>query len=349
MQYRALGAGNDAPQVSVICLGSMTWGQQNSEGEAHQQMDLAVERGVNFIDTAEMYPVPTDEPTQGLTEAYIGSWLGKRSDRDRLFIATKASGPNAERFHYLRGGPRLTADHMTRALDASLRRLQTDYVDLYQIHWPERSTNRFGKLGFVAQDDADAIPLEETLEGLHRLVDSGKIRRVGISNETPWGTMRYLQLAEKHGWPRVASIQNPYSLINRTYDIGLAEVSYRERCGLLAYSPLAFGVLSGKYLDGAQPDGARLCRWGDQFPRYQQPRALTATKRYVELAQQHGLDPAQMALAWVNRQPFVTSSIIGATTPEQLASNIASVDLTLSDDVLAGIEAIHRDDPSPAP
>ena len=336
-------------RVSRICLGSMTWGEQNSESEAHAQLDYALDQGVNFIDTAELYPVPPKAETQGRTESYIGSWLARRGNRDRVVLATKVVGPGDWVSYFRDGRPRLDRANIEAALDASLRRLQTDYVDLYQLHWPDRSTNFFGRLGYQSEPDApDTVPIEETLAVLADLVASGKVRTIGVSNETPWGTLRFVELARRNGWPRIVSIQNPYSLLNRTFEIGLAEIADREAVGLLAYSPLAFGVLSGKYLDGARPPGSRLALFS-RFDRYNSPEAERATRAYVALAREHALDPAQMALAYVNGRPFLTSNIIGATTPEQLAANIASIDLALPDEVLSGIEAIHVGQPNPAP
>ncbi|OOG23983.1 NADP(H)-dependent aldo-keto reductase [Thioalkalivibrio denitrificans] len=332
--------------VSVICLGTMTWGEQNTEAEAHSQLDLALERGVNFIDTAELYAVPPRAETQGLTETFIGNWLKRTGRRDEVVLASKVSGPG-EWVEYIRGGPRLDRAHMTEALEGSLRRLGTDYLDLYQIHWPARPTNFFGKLGYEHQQDPDATPIEETLEVLDGFVRQGRVRHVGISNETPWGTMEYLRLARERGWPRVVSIQNPYSLLNRSFEVGLAEMAIRERVGLLAYSPLGFGVLSGKYLDGAPPN-ARITLF-PRFSRYSNEQGVAATRAYVELARAHELSPAQMALAFVNSRPFLTSTIIGATTLEQLEENIASADLTLSDEVLEAIENIHLRHPNPCP
>ncbi len=343
MQIRPLG--NTGIDVSRLCLGTMTFGEQNTEAEAHAQLDRAVAFGVNFIDAAEMYPVPPKAETQGLTESYVGSWLKGRQSRDDVVIATKAAGPGIK---HIRGGPRLTRAHLHEAIDASLARLNTDYVDLYQLHWPDRSTNFFGRLGYTHDEDEQATDLEETLSALKELVDAGKVRAVGLSNETPWGVMRCLQLAESLGLPRVASIQNPYNLLNRTFEVGLAEIAHREQVGLLAYSPLAFGVLSGKYLDGARPPGARLTLW-DRFSRYSSDQAIDATRAYVELAREHALDPAQMALAYVNSRSFLTSNIIGATTMEQLESNLASESLVLADDVIEGIEAIHHRLPNPSP
>jgi aryl-alcohol dehydrogenase-like predicted oxidoreductase len=334
--------------VSELCLGTMTFGEQNSEAEAHAQLDTAMAAGINFIDTAEIYPVPPRAETQGLTERHIGTWLKQRGGRDRLVLASKVAGPGAW-ISYLRdGGNRLDRPNIAAALDASLARLQTDYLDLYQLHWPDRETNFFGKLGYEPSAEDRSIPLLETLEALAEQVQAGKVRHIGLSNETPWGLMTCLRLAERHGLPRPVTIQNPYNLLNRSFEIGLAEVALRERCGLLAYSPLGFGVLSGKYLNGVRPPGARLTLF-QRFSRYSDPEAERATSAYVALARRHGLDPAQMALAWVTGRPFVTSSIIGATTLEQLAGNLASLDLTLSEEVIAGIEAIHRGQPNPAP
>ncbi|UYG08103.1 NADP(H)-dependent aldo-keto reductase [Halomonas sp. M4R1S46] len=343
MQTRPLGT--TGIDVSRLCLGTMTFGEQNTEAEAHEQLDRAVAFGINFIDTAEMYPVPPRAETQGRTEAYIGSWLKARGSRDDVIIATKASGPGLE---HIRGGPRLTREHLHRAIDDSLARLQTDYVDLYQLHWPDRRTNYFGRLGYQHDEEEDATDLEESLSALQELLQAGKVRAVGLSNETPWGVMRALHLAGTLGLPRVASVQNPYSLLNRSFEVGLAEIAHRESVGLLAYSPLAFGKLSGKYLDGARPANARLTLF-ERFQRYNTPLADEATRAYVELAREHGLDPAQMALAFVNSRRFLTSNIIGATTMDQLESDLASESLRLEDDVLDAIEAIHQRYPNPCP
>ncbi|MCK2185403.1 NADP(H)-dependent aldo-keto reductase [Halomonas getboli] len=343
MQTRPLG--RTGLDVSRLCLGTMTFGEQNTEAEAHEQLDRAVAFGVNFIDTAEMYPVPPKAETQGLTESYVGSWLKARGARDDVIIATKAAGPGLD---HIRGGPRLTREHLHQAIDDSLARLQTDYVDLYQLHWPDRRANFFGRLGYEHDAEEDATSLEESLSALQELVQAGKIRAVGLSNETPWGVMHALQLAERQGLPRVASVQNPYSLLNRSFEVGLAEIAHREDVGLLAYSPLAFGKLSGKYLDGAWPEGARLTLY-ERFQRYNNPQADEATRAYVEIAREHGLDPAQMALAYVNSRSFLTSNIIGATSMAQLESNLASESLRLDDEVLAAIEAVHQRIPNPSP
>jgi len=346
MRYTTLG--RTQIQVSTLCLGTMTFGEQNSEAEAHLQLDRAMDAGINFIDTAEMYPVPPRAETQGLTEQYIGSWLAKRGRRDRLIIATKVAG-GADWLPYLRdGSPRLDRRNIEAALDASLKRLQTDYVDLYQLHWPDRQTNFFGKLGYRIPTADEGTPLLETLTVLDDLVKSGKVRHIGVSNETPWGLMKILQLSEQYKLPRPVSIQNPYSLLNRTFEIGLAEIAHLEDCGLLAYSPLGFGVLSGKYLHGARPAGARLTLY-ERFARYSSPQADRATQAYVELARNLGLNPAQMALAWISVQPFITSTIIGATDLQQLESNLQSLDLHLSESILEEIESIHQQQPNPCP
>jgi len=340
--------GKTGIDVTSICLGTMTWGEQNTEAEAHEQLSYACdERGINFIDTAELYPVPPKADTQGRTEQYIGSWLNQRGRRDDLVIATKACGPG-EWVNYFRGGPRHTKAHLDAAIDASLARLQTDYVDLYQLHWPDRPTNFFGQLGYTHVDGADETPIDEILTALESLVVSGKVRAIGLSNETPWGVMTFLEIARREGLPVVASIQNPYSLLNRTFEIGLSEIAHRESVGLLAYSPLAFGVLSGKYLGGKRPEGARLTLF-DRFSRYSNPEATRATEAYAALAAEHGLSLTAMALAYVTSRPFVTSNIIGATSMEQLKENIDTHDLKLSDAVLDGIEAIHVSQPNPSP
>ena len=344
MQYRRLG--HSDIEVSLIGLGTMTWGEQNTEAEAFEQLDYALEQGVNLIDAAEMYPVPPREETQGRTERYIGSWLAARGNRERVVLASKVAGPGM--IDYLRGGPRLNREHIEQALSDSLKRLQTDYLDLYQVHWPARATNFFGQLGYVHDPDDDATPIEETAAALKELVASGRVRRIGISNETPWGFMQWIRAHDRGLAERIVSIQNPYSLLNRSFEAGLAEMAIREDAGLLAYSPLAFGMLSGKYLDGARPAGARLTLY-ERFQRYSNPQGLAATAEYARLAREHGLSPAQLALAFVNRQPFVTSNLIGATTMEQLRENIASVDIELPDSALEGIEAIHARYTYPCP
>ena len=348
MIYNKLGATNI--DVSILCLGSMTFGEQNTEHDAHQQLDYAVSQGMNFIDTAELYAIPPKTETYGLTEAYIGSWLKRSAKRNDVVLATKVAGPADGWLPHIRDEKtrRLDRRNIEAALHDSLKRLQTDYVDLYQLHWPDRKTNFFGQLGYNHVVDDDAIAIEETLGVLNDLVTQGKIRYIGLSNETPWGMMRFVELADKLNMPRVVSVQNPYSLLNRTFEIGLAEVAMREQVGLLAYSPLGFGVLSGKYLNGARPEGARLTLFPD-YNRYSNANAVAATADYVQLARDHGLDPAQMALAYINSRQFVTSNIIGATTMEQLKSNIESASITLSVEVIEQIENIHSRYPNPSP
>ena len=350
MQYRKLGSSD--LNVSEICLGTMTWGEQNNEAEGHQQMDYAVDHGVNFFDTAELYPVPPKPDTFGRTEKIIGSWFKKHGNRDKITLATKVAGRQAQMPWFRpelnkKGGPTLSRDNILQAVDSSLERLQTDYIDLYQLHWPDRPSNFFGQLGYKHRE-AESIAIEESLSALSELVTAGKVRYVGVSNETPWGLMQFTQLADRMGLPRITSIQNPYSLLNRTFEIGLAEAAIKEQVPLLAYSPLAMGVLSGKYLNGQCPEGSRLALF-ERFTRYDGPIVEQATQRYVDLAAEYELDPSQMALAFVNQQPFVGSNIIGATTMAQLMTNICSTELHLSDEIIKKIECIHREIPNPSP
>lgn len=335
-------------EVSQLGLGTMTFGEQNSEADAHAQLDLAIRSGINLIDTAEMYPVPPRPETQGLTEQYIGSWLKQRGSRDKIILASKVAGPSRGNDASIRPDMALDRKNIRAALDASLKRLNTDYLDLYQLHWPQRQTNFFGKLGYQYSETTAQVTLLETLEALTEQVRAGKIRYIGVSNETAWGVMRYLQLAEKHELPRIVSIQNPYSLLNRSFEVGLAEISQHEGVELLAYSSLAFGTLSGKYLNGAQPAGARNTLFS-RFTRYSGEQSQQAIAEYVALARQHQIDPSQMALAYVRQQPFVASTLLGATTLEQLQTNIDSFNLTLNAEILEGIEAIHRRFTYPAP
>lgn len=345
METRKLGRTD--LNVSLICLGTMTWGQQNTESEAHEQMDYALDHGVNFFDTAEMYPVPNRAETVGRTEAYIGSWMAARKSREKIILATKVAGPS--NMAMPRGGsPGLDAANIRLAIDASLQRLGTDVIDLYQVHWPARHTNYFGRLGYVHDETHVPVAIGETFEAMADLIRVGKVRHIGLSNETPWGLMQFVNAAESAGIGRPASIQNPYSLLNRSFEVGLAEMAIREDVGLLAYSPLAFGALSGKYLDGQNPKGARLTLF-PEFGRYLAPLGRAATQAYVDIAGQAGLDRAQMALAYVNTRRFVTSTIIGATTMDQLAANIASTQITLTTDVVNAIEAAHENHTYPSP
>jgi aryl-alcohol dehydrogenase-like predicted oxidoreductase len=346
MKYKQLG--NTKIDVSIICLGTMTWGEQNSQSDAFEQMDYALDTGVNFFDCAELYSIPPNADTYGSTETIIGNYIAQRKNRDKFILASKIAGPGEGWVDHIREGKtKFNKQHISTAVNDSLKRLKTDYIDLYQLHWPERKTNFFGQLGYNATEDS-FTSIRETLEALNELVIAGKIRHIGLSNETPWGVMSFLNTAIELNLPKIVSVQNPYSLLNRSYEIGLAEISYREGCGLLAYSPLGFGTLSGKYLNQAQPADARITLWPD-YSRYTNPQAVTATKKYVALAKEHDLDPAQMALAYINTRPFLTSNIIGATTMEQLKSNIESINVNLSDEVLEGIEEIHTEHPNPRP
>ncbi len=347
MQMNPLG--KTEISVSVIGLGTMTWGEQNTETEAHAQLDMAFSHGVNLIDTAELYPVPARAETTGRTEDYIGTWLKARQNREQVILATKVIGAS-ERLTWIRGGKAcLDKSNIHLAVEASLKRLQTDYIDLYQVHWPDRETNCFGQLGYKHDPHDTSVSILETLSALSELVQAGKIRYIGLSNETPWGMMQYLNLSHEHALPRAASIQNPYNLLNRTFEVGLAEMAIKEHSGLLAYSPMAFGALSGKYLDGSRPQRSRLAMFGDYFGRYMSEPALQATRQYASIAREAGLTPAQMALAFINQQPFVTSNLIGATTLEQLQENIASSDIVLTPDVLKAIEQVHLACSNPCP
>ncbi len=345
MEFRKLGKTDI--DVSVICLGTMTWGEQNTLEEAHEQLDYSLDNGINFIDTAEMYPVPPNKETYSLTEQYIGKWEKMRTQRDKFILATKIVGPFWD--DYIRGGKNtFNKEHLLKAIDSSLDRLGTDYVDLYQLHWPERKTNYFGQLGYTVQDEEPWTAIEEVLETLDEIKKSGKVREFGLSNETPWGTMEFLRISGEKGLPRMASIQNPYNLLNRSYEVGMAEISHREQCGLLAYSPMAFGALSGKYLGGKKPAGCRLTIW-EYFERYNNPQAVKATQAYAEIAEKYNISLAQMSLAYVNTRPFVTSNIIGATKMHQLKENIESISVKLSDEILKEIDAVHVKHPNPSP
>ncbi|WP_200914944.1 aldo/keto reductase [Jeongeupia sp. HS-3] len=344
MQYRTL-PGTDL-KVSSICLGTMTFGEQNSEPDAHAQLDAATAAGVNFIDTAEMYPVPGRGETQGRTEQYIGSWLAKQP-RDKVIVATKVAGPNRG-MDWIRGGPQLNAAQIVAACDASLARLQTDYIDLYQVHWPARAVPMFGASQYdPAEEKPDTPAISEQLEALSKLVTAGKVRYLGTSNETAWGVAEWGHAADANGLPRMKTIQNVYNLINRTFETGLVEACHREQVSLLVYSPLAFGLLSGKYIAGAPADG-RLSRFPQFGSRYRKPFVDEAVAAYAALAREHGLTPTQLALAFVHSRWFVASTIIGATTLAQLGENIGSSEITLSAELEAGIEKLYRQYHSPA-
>lgn len=347
MEMRRLGLTD--VRVSLICLGTMTFGRQNTEAEGHAQMDYAFEKGVNFFDTAELYAIPPSAETHGKTEEIVGSWLKKTGRRKDVVIATKVAGAGAP--PWIRGGKAaLVRDQIFAACDASLGRLGTDYIDLYQTHWPDRPVNTFGRLDFdgAAVTGQEEERILETLQAMQDLIKAGKIRHIGVSNETPWGVMTHLKLHAVRNLPRIASIQNPYNLLNRTFDIGLGEMAIHEKVGLLAYSPLGGGTLTGKYVGGALPAGTRRAI-DARKSRYSRPREDEAVTAYLDIAKRHGLDPAQMALAFVNRQPHLTSTIIGATSLEQLKINIASADVTLPDEVLAEINAVHDKTPNPCP
>ncbi len=342
--------GKTGLQVSKICLGTMTFGEQNTESEAHEQLDYALTQGINFIDTAELYAVPPSANTQGLTEKYIGTWLKKRGKRDDLIIASKVTGPQPA-FTWIRDQKNLSfsKDQINTAIELNLKRLQTDYLDLYQLHWPERKTNFFGKLGYAHdKNDTWQDNFEEVLGTLQDLVKAGKIRHIGLSNETPWALHRCLHLAETQDLPRIASVQNPYSLLNRSYEVGLAEMSIREEVSCLPYSPLAFGLLSGKYHKKQDNPDNRINQF-KQMSRYNGKASWEATGRYLEIAEKYGLSLATMALAFINQQPFVTSNIIGATNMDQLKENINSINVSLSDDCIKEINAVHSEISNPAP
>ena len=349
MQLKPLA--NTGILVPEICLGTMTFGEQNSQAEAFEQLEYALDQGLFFWDTAEMYPVPPKPETQGATETILGNWIAQRGNRDQLFIASKIAGPSQGGSHIRDGQTRFTAAEISSAIDGSLKRLQSDYIDLYQLHWPQRPTNFFGKLGYgnaEAQQNTEITALEETLSALSDEIKKGRIRYIGLSNETPWGTLKFLHLAEKLGLEKFISVQNPYSLLNRTYEIGMSEIAHYENVGLLAYSPLAFGYLTGKFRNGARPANARVTLFS-RFSRYSNPESEWATEQYAQLAERHGLSLTQLSLAFIKQQFFVTSTIIGATNLGQLKENIQAFEIDLSAEVLQGIEDIHRQQPNPAP
>jgi aryl-alcohol dehydrogenase-like predicted oxidoreductase len=344
MEFRQLG--DSDLKVSVFCLGTMTFGEQNTKADAHAQLDLAISRGVNFIDAAEMYPVPPRAETQGRTESYIGSWL-KNQQRDKLIVATKIAGPSRG-FAWMRNGPHINREHITAAIDDSLKRLQTDYIDLYQIHWPDRYVPMFGETGYDVSGEHDSTPISEQLQVMADMVKAGKIRHIGLSNETPWGVSEFMQCAEKMGLAKIITVQNAYNLMNRTFETGLAEVCHHTKVSLLAYSPLAFGHLTGKYFADPNAEG-RITQFANFGQRYAKPNVAAASREYVRIAQEAGLTPATMALAFARTRWFIGSVIIGATKLEQLEENLDSAKVMLSAEVLEKIEAVHTMYPNPAP
>jgi aryl-alcohol dehydrogenase-like predicted oxidoreductase len=347
MQRRPLG--RTGLNVSQICLGTMTWGQQNTEADGHAQMDYALDRGINFFDTAELYSIPPRAETQGSTERIIGSWFKARGSRDKVILASKVIGRSDNTWFRNDGSKgELSRSQIEEAVNKSLKRLQTDYIDLYQLHWPDRPMPWGANPVIYRHQEGRSHPIEEILESLDRMVQAGKIRHIGLSNESAWGTMTFLKQSEIRGLPRIQSVQNAYSLLNRTYETALAEVTVREDVSLLAYSPLGQGFLTGKYLDGARPAGARTTLF-DRGQRYQTPGAEAAIRKYVELAREFGLDPAQMAIAFVNSRPFVTATIIGATSMDQLKTDIDSLDLTVTPELEERINAIHLLHTNPCP
>ena len=348
MKYRKLGTTNI--DVSVICLGTMTFGEQNSQIDGFQQMDYALDRGINFFDTAELYPIRPRKETYGRTEKIIGNWLKERKNRDKVIIASKIASKSTGLEWIREGSQNLGFDkkNLNKAVNDSLIRLQTDYIDLYQLHWPERKVPLFGQLDFEHDpNDNKWNALEKVLEDLKELINAGKIRYVGLSNETPWGTMKFLEIAKQINLPRMMSIQNAYNLVNRVFDIANSEVTMNEQCGLLAYSPIAGGRLSGKYMNNQHPKNARYTLWPRRFSRHHTKRGEIAIEKYVKLAKQYNIPPSTFANAFVNDRPFVTSNIIGATTIDQLKENINSIDITLSKEILDEIQNIHLSNPNP--
>ena len=345
MKFKKLG--NTNLEVSLICLGTMTWGTQNSENDAFEQMDYSLEKGVNFFDTAEIYSVPPTSDTYGKTEKMIGNWFEKRKNREKIILATKVAGPRCE---WIRGGGNnFTEKKIGEAIEGSLKRLKTDYIDLYQLHWPERSTNCFGTREFkVNEEEGKWNDFESVLQALEKYIKSGKIRYIGMSNETPYGLSKYLEISKNKKLPRMMSVQNPYSLVNRTYEVGMSEISIREKCGLLVYYPLAAGALSGKYRNGKMPKNSRMSLF-EGWKRMINPLAMKAYDEYYKLAQEYNITMVQLAQAFVNSRPFVTSNIIGATTMDQLKENIESIDVKLTDEMINKINLIHNNNPNPSP
>ncbi len=345
MKFKKLG--NTNLSVSSICLGTMTWGTQNSEKDAFEQMDYSVDQGVNFFDTAEIYSVPPTAESYGKTEVMIGNWFEKRKSRDKIILASKVAGPRCE---WIRGGENnYNEKNIGLAIDGSLKRLKTDYIDLYQLHWPERSTNCFGRREYqINKNEGEWNNFEKILQVLEKFIKSGKIRYIGMSNETPYGLSKYLEISKNKNLPRMMSVQNPYSLVNRTYEIGMSEISIREKCGLLVYYPLASGALSGKYRNGQMPKNARMTLFKG-WERMINPLAMKAYDEYYKLSKEINLTMVQLAQAFVNSRPFVTSNIIGATTMDQLKENIESISIELTEEILEKINIIHNNNPNPAP
>jgi aryl-alcohol dehydrogenase-like predicted oxidoreductase len=345
MNYKKLG--NTDLNVSTICLGTMTWGEQNTQNEGFEQMDYALDQGVNFWDTAEIYAIPPKEETYGETEIIIGNWFQKRKKRDKVILASKVAGPMRS---YVRGGGNNYGEKkITEALNKSLKRLKTDYIDLYQLHWPERNTNFFGKFGYEHKEDEDQwTKFEDILGSLEKFIDQGKIRHIGLSNETAWGLSKCLELSKTKNLPKMMSVQNPYNLLNRSYEVGLAEISIREKSGLLAYSPLAFGYLTGKYRKGELPKGSRMNLFKD-FTRYQNKNGQNAVDEYFNISKKYKIDLSQISLKFIEIQPFVTSVIIGATSMEQLKTNIDSININLSNEIINEINEVQKIYPNPCP
>ncbi len=345
MKFKKLGTTD--LDVSLICLGTMTWGTQNTEKDAFEQMDYSLGKGVNFFDTAELYSVPPNSDSYGKTEIIIGNWFKKRKNREKIILATKVAGPGC---NWIRGGGNnFNEKTMGEAIDGSLRRLKTDYIDLYQLHWPERSTNYFGERDYkVDSNEGNWNSFENILEALKKFIKRGKIRYIGMSNETPYGLSKYIELSKSKKLPRMMSVQNPYNLVNRTYEIGMSEISIREKCGLLVYYPLATGALTGKYRNGQMPKNSRQALFKG-WERHLNPLAMKAYEEYYKLAKESNMTMAQLAQAFVNTRPFVTSNIIGATTMDQLKENIDSVNIVLSDEIIRKINMIHNNNPNPSP
>jgi len=346
MKFKKLG--NTDLNVSLICLGTMTYGEQNTQDEGFQQMDYAVEKGINFFDTAELYAIPPKEKTYGKTEEIIGNWFKKRNNRKKIILASKIAGPGLK---WIRGGgDQFSSKSIEEALNDSLRRLKTDYIDLYQLHWPERNTNYFGELNYEHDEkEKKWNSFESILKTLKKFIDQGKIRYIGLSNETPWGFSKFLQIAKEQKLPRMVSVQNPYSLVNRSYEIGMSEISIREKAGLLAYSPLAAGYLTGKYRNNQMPKNSRMDLFYDNYPRYHNQRTYGAVDEYFNIAQKYKISLTQLSQAFVNSRDFVTSNIIGATTMEQLKENIDSISISLDKKIIDEINLVHERIPNPAP